>query len=107
MSYFVSKEVETNINQNLKNLIIESEKININLAKHQKELVALKKHFLFNALKGYLKKLEYLIAEEELKSKKVNIKINLYQEINIKIKKPIPINTKFPPVSPNIDTKIP
>ena len=50
MSYFVSKEVETNINQNLKNLIIESEKININLAKHQKELVALKKHFLFNVL---------------------------------------------------------
>lgn len=86
MSYFVSKEVETNINQNLKNLIIESEKININLAKHQKELIALKKHFLFNALKGYLKKLEYLIAEEELKSKKVNTKINLYQEINIKIK---------------------
>ncbi len=86
MSYFVSKEVESSINHNLRDLILEKEKVFNSLSKHQKELVSFRKNILLSVLNKYFKKLELLIAKEELICDDINVKINLYQEINAKIK---------------------
>ena len=86
MSYFVSDDIQIRINQRIRNLIKENEELEVNLDKHQKELGYLKKHFIFNFFKGYYKRLELLIDEEELSKEKIVDVINCIQEINAKVK---------------------
>ena len=86
MSYFISKEIETNIKNNFQNLKNESEHLNNSLTKHEKALNNFKKYFFFNIMKSYCQKLKRTIAQEEVLQQNMNYKINLYQEITAKIK---------------------
>ena len=86
MSYFISKEIETNIKNNFQNLKNESEHLNNSLTKHEKTLNYFKKYFFFNIMKSYCQKLKRTIAQEEVLQQNMNYKINLFQEINVKIK---------------------
>ena len=65
MSYFISSSEQNKLNNKVKNLEIEKNKINDNLVKYYNDLKYLKKHIVFSLLKRYRLKLENLISKEE------------------------------------------
>ena len=86
MSYFISNEEQNKLNNKVKNLEIEGNKINDNLVKYYNDLKYLKKHILFSLLKRYRLKLENLISKEEVLKTNNNKSIELIKEINSKLK---------------------
>ena len=86
MSYFISSNDQNKLNNKVKNLEIEKNKINDNLVKYYNDLKYLKKHIVFSLLKRYRLKLENLISKEEVLRANNSRSIELIKEINSKLK---------------------
>ena len=86
MSYFISSSDQNKLNNKVKNLEIEKNKINDNLVKYYNDLNYLKKHILFSLLKRYRLKLENLICKEEVLRTTNRESIEIIEEINSKLK---------------------
>ena len=86
MSYFISSSDQNKLNNKVKNLEIEKNKINDNLVKYYNDLKYLKKHIVFSLLKRYRLKLENLINKEEVLRTTNRESIELIKEINSKLK---------------------
>ena len=86
MSYFISSNEQNKLNDKVKNLEIEENKINDNLVKYYNDLKYIKKHILFSFLKRYCLKLENLICKEEVLRTTNSESIELIKEINSKLK---------------------
>ena len=86
MSYFISSSDQNKLNNKVKNLKIEGNKVNDNLVKYYNDLNYLKKHILFSLLKKYRLKLENLICKEEVLRTTNRKSIEIIEEINSKLK---------------------
>ena len=86
MSYFISSYDQNRLNNRVKNLEIEGNRINDNLVKYNNDLKYFKKHILFSLLKRYRLKLENLICKEEVLRENNIESIELIKEINSKLK---------------------
>ena len=86
MSYFISSSDQNKLNNKVKNLEIEKNKINDNLVKYYNDLKYLKKHIVFSLLKRYRLKLENLICKEEVLRTTNKESIEIIEEINSKLK---------------------
>ncbi len=86
MSYFISSSEQNKLNNKVKNLEIEKNKINDNLVKYYNDLKYLKKHIVFSLLKRYRLKLENLICKEEVLRTTNRESIEIIEEINSKLK---------------------
>ncbi len=86
MSYFISSYDQNRLNNRVKNLEIEGNRINDNLVKYNNDLKYFKKHILFSLLKRYRLKLENLICKEEVLRQNNIESIELIKEINSKLK---------------------
>ena len=86
MSYFISNDNQNKLNNKVKNLEIEGNKISDNLVKYYNDLKYFKKHIVFSLLKRYRLKLENLISKEEVLKTNNRESIKLIKEINSKLK---------------------
>ena len=86
MSYFISSNEQSKLNDKVKSLELERDRINNNLIKYQSDLNTLKKRILFSFFKKYRLKLENLIDKEESLKKNNFDNMELIKEINSKIR---------------------